>query len=229
MVREPDFERFGAIPSAAGALSRHAYARARAAGIDVVPLMAKAGVTRQQVEDDNVRVTVRGQIGFVQLVADTLQDDLLGFHLAESFDLRELGLVYYVPASSEVASAMPYAAWSATAQSAMKGIALSVREGEDLVVTFQHIGVGALGSASDREFLTLLVRLCRQLTNRPLLPNRVRLCHRRKGGCSELEKFLGCHVVFGADTDEVSFSGTAKELPVVTVNPYLNKLLINTR
>ena len=100
-VREPGFERFGAIPSAAGTLSRHAYARARAAGIDVAPFMATAGVTSQQAEDDNVRITVRGQIRFVQFVADALQDDLLGFHLAESVDLREMGLVYYLPASSE--------------------------------------------------------------------------------------------------------------------------------
>jgi AraC-like DNA-binding protein len=226
MVREPGFERFGAIPSAAGTLSRHAYARARAAGIDVAPFMAKAGVTSQQAEDDNVRITVRGQIRFVQLVADALQDDLLGFHIAESFDLREMGLAHYVPASCE---SLGDALRSLERYSRIgnEGVALSVREGEDLVVTFQYIGVERRSDRHQIEsFLTFLVRLCRQLTNRRVLPNRVRLCHRRKGGCSELEKFLGCDVVFGADTDEVSFSGTAKELPVVTADTYLNKLLI---
>ena len=38
-------------PSAAGLLSRLACARAMSAGIDVAPLMVKAGVTRKQVED----------------------------------------------------------------------------------------------------------------------------------------------------------------------------------
>jgi AraC-like DNA-binding protein len=226
MVGEPGFERFGAIPSAAGTLSRYASAQARVAGIDVAPLMAKAGVTHQQAEDDNVRITVPGQIRFVQLVADALQDDLLGFHLAESFDLREAGLVYYVPASSEsLGDALRNLARYSTIGN--EGVALSVREGENLVVTFQYIGVERRSDRHQIEsFLTVLVRLCRQLTNRSLLPNRVRLCHRRIEGCSELEKFLGCDVVFGADTDEVSFSGTAKELPVVTADTYLNKLLI---
>ena len=41
-----------------------------------------------------------------------------------------------------------------------------------------------------------------------------------------MEKFLGCDVVFGADTDEISLSGAAKKLPVVTADRYLNKLLI---
>ena len=63
--------------------------------------MVKAGVTRPQVEADSIRVTVPGQIKFVELVADELHDHLLGFHLAQSFDLREMGFLYYVPASSE--------------------------------------------------------------------------------------------------------------------------------
>jgi hypothetical protein len=41
------------------------------------------------------------QIKFVELVASALQDNLLGFHLAQNFDLREMGFLYYVPASSE--------------------------------------------------------------------------------------------------------------------------------
>jgi hypothetical protein len=38
---------------------------------------------------------------FLDLVAKALGDDLLGFHLAQNFDLRMIGLLYYVLASSE--------------------------------------------------------------------------------------------------------------------------------
>ena len=100
--RDLSLQRISAGPSAAGTLSRLACARASAAGIDVAPLMVKAGVTRQQVEDDNVRLTVQGQIRFVELIADALQDDLLGFHVARDYDLRELGPLYYVLNSSEL-------------------------------------------------------------------------------------------------------------------------------
>src|SRR5262245_18526727 len=83
-------------PSAPGLLSRLAYARAMSSGIDVSPLMVEAAVTRKQVEDEGVRVAVKGQIKFVELVADALHDDVLGFHLGCDYDLREIGLLYYV-------------------------------------------------------------------------------------------------------------------------------------
>ena len=224
--RESGLKRFGAVPNAAGTLSRLASARARAAGIDVAPLMVQAGVTGQQVEDDSVWLTVQGQIRFVELVANALQDDFLGFHLAESFDLREVGLLYYVAASSE---SLGEALRRLERYSAIgnEGVALRVREGDDLAVTFHYVGVARLSDRHQIEcFLTLLVRLSRQLTNRRLLPSRVSFCHRRKGGRPELDAFLGCDVVFGADTDEVAFPGTATEMPVVDADPYLNKLLI---
>ncbi len=44
---------------------------------------------------------MRTQIKVLELAAQELQDDFLGFHLARSFDLREIGLHYYVMASSE--------------------------------------------------------------------------------------------------------------------------------
>jgi AraC-like DNA-binding protein len=226
VVRESGLKRFGAVPNAAGTLSRLVCARARAAGIDVAPLMVKAGVTRQQVEDDSVWLTVQGQIRFVELVANALQDDFLGFHVAQSFDLREMGLLYYVAASSEsLGDALRRLERYSTIGN--QGVALRVREGEDLAVTFHYVGVARLSDRHQIEsFLTLLVRLSRQLTNRRLLPSRVSLCHRRKKGCPELDTFLGCDVVFGADRDEVAFPGTANEMPVVDADPYLNKLLI---
>ena len=43
---------------------------------------------------------VQSQIKFLDVVADELQDQFVGVHVAESIDLREMGLVYYVIASS---------------------------------------------------------------------------------------------------------------------------------
>jgi hypothetical protein len=57
----------------------------------VAPLMEKADVTSRQVEDDDVRLPVKGQIKFLELIANALKDDFLGFHLAHDFDLREKG------------------------------------------------------------------------------------------------------------------------------------------
>ena len=51
-MHDPVPSRIGTRPGAEGTLSRLAYERAKAAGIDVTPLMVKAGVTRQQVEQE---------------------------------------------------------------------------------------------------------------------------------------------------------------------------------
>jgi AraC-like DNA-binding protein len=225
VMPQSGLKRFGGVPSAAGTLSRHAYARARAAGIDVGPLMTKAGLTREQVEDDSVRLTVESQIEFIELVAKALHDDFLGFHVAESFDLREMGLLYYVPASSETLgdALRRLERYSIIGN---EGVVLRISEGDDLVVTFRYVGIQRLLDRHQIEsFLTFLVRLCRQLTNRRLLPIRVKLCHRRKRGCPELNRFLGCDVVFGAETDEVAFPGATKAMPVVDADPYLSQLL----
>jgi len=225
-VRKSRLQQISMCPTAAGTLSRLACARAMRAGIDVAPLMMKAGVTRRQVEDDNVRLAVKGQIKFVELIADALQDDFLGFHLARDYDPRESGLLHYVLNSSALlGDALRRVERYSTIVN--EGISLRVREGKELSVAFRYVGVGRLSDRHQIEFwVTGLVRGCRQLTNRHLLPSCVKFVHRRNGGAAALEKFLGCDVEFGADTDEVAFPGTVKQMPVVCADPYLNKLLI---
>ena len=73
--------------------------------------------------------------------------------------------------------------------------------------------------------MTWLVRLCRQLTGIRVVPARVRFAHRRGGQCPELSEFFGGDVKFGAAVDEVSFAPAIKNMPVVSADNYLNKLL----
>jgi AraC-like DNA-binding protein len=197
------------------------------AGIDVAPLMVKAGVTRKQVQDDSVRLAVKGQIEFVELVADALHDDFLGFHLACDYDLREIGLLYYVWNSSNLLGDA-FRRVERYSTIVNEAVSLHVRsDGNDLALTSTYVGIKRLSDRHQIEFwVTSLVRICRQLTNRHLLPSCVRFVHRRNGGTIQLEKVLGCDVEFGAATDEVAFPGTVKQLPVVCADPYLNKLLI---
>jgi AraC-like DNA-binding protein len=207
-------------------ISRLACTRAREAGIDVAPLMEKADVTSRQVEDDDVRLPVKGQIKFLELIANALKDDFLGFHLARDFDLREMGLLYYVLNSARfLGEAFRRAERYSTTFN--EGVSLGVREGNELGVNFKYVGVERLSDRHQIEFLvTGMVRLCRKLTNRHLLPECVNLLHRRSGGSAEMNKFFGCDVFFGADTDRVAFSGTVKEMPILDADPYLNKLLV---
>src|SRR3954471_15670663 len=89
------------IPSATGGIARLACARIREARKGMAGVLAGAGLTAGQGDDPKLRLEVRTQIKVLDLAAGELQDECLGFNLARSFDLREIGLLYYVMASSE--------------------------------------------------------------------------------------------------------------------------------
>ena len=91
----------GSIPTAQGGLSRLAIARLKSAGVPVVPLLLRVGLTPEVIADPGERLIVRSQITLLDEAAIALQDDCLGFTLARDFDPREIGLLYYVMASSQ--------------------------------------------------------------------------------------------------------------------------------
>jgi AraC-like DNA-binding protein len=218
-------KRFGTLPSAGGLLTRLACARARAAGIELDPLLRQAGLTCRQVEDDRLRISAQSQIKFLNIAANALRDEFLGVHLARDFDLREIGLLYYVLASSEtLGDALRRAERYSTI--ANEGVSLKYLEGKDIAIVFDYVGIARHSDRHQIEgWATALIRACRQLTNRRVLPTRVKFIHRRNEDCSQLTTLLGRQAVFGADADEVAFSTTAKDMPVVGADRHLNELL----
>ena len=89
------------FPTASGGITRLALERLRCASIAVAPLLRQAGLRATQVENPDARLSVASQIEFLEGSADALDDSLLGFHLAQDFELRRIGLLYFVLASSD--------------------------------------------------------------------------------------------------------------------------------
>jgi len=226
IVHDVNTKRFGALPTATGGIARHAYARVRQAGIELKSLLKKAGLTDQQIKDRGARLTVRHQIQFLDLAARALGDDLLGLHLAQQLpDLRELGLLFYVPASSEtLGDALQRTARYSSIVN--EGLSLKCLEGEDIRMVFEYVGVARHSDRHQMEFImTVVIRLCRQLTGVRLAPSRARLIHGRGNG-SELATCFGCNITFGAKADELIFVGSIKDMAVASADPYLNELLV---
>ena len=218
--------RLGTLPNAIGTLTRLAYARAKVSGINTQTLLENAKITVKQINNPNQKLRVRDQILFLNFVANAAKDDLFGFHLAQTHDLREFGFLYYVAASSEVLgdALRKIARYSAIAN---EGVSLTYTDGRNVGITFRYIGVSRhLDRHQIEFFMALLVRLCRQLAGIQLMPVRVRLTHRRSGRNSELTKFFGGDVEFGASVDEMSFALTIKNAPIVSADHHLNKLLL---
>ena len=225
-MRDSNGKDLDTFPSAMGVLTRLACERTKQQGVEVDSLLRKAGLTHQQIDDPCARLPVKSQIRFVELVATILKDECLGFHLAQKFDLRMGGLFYYVLASSDT---LGEALQRGVRYSAIvnEGITLRLREGKDIGINFEYAGVPRQSDRHQIEFsIVTLVRICRQLTNRHVRPSRVSLTHRRKDDSAELRNFFGSDVKFGAAADEVAFSTSIKQMPVVGADPYLNELLI---
>ena len=94
-------KKIAALRRCGGLLSRLAYERGLKEGADVDVFLQQARLTSRQIKNEDIQLGVQNQIKFIELVANATGDPLLGFHLAYSYDLREIGLLYYVIASAE--------------------------------------------------------------------------------------------------------------------------------
>ena len=86
---------------AMGGLARLAIARLKCADVPVAPLLRRVGLTPEVIADPEERLSVRSQIALLDEAAIALKDDCIGFTLARDFDPRDIGLLYYVMASSQ--------------------------------------------------------------------------------------------------------------------------------
>jgi AraC-like DNA-binding protein len=217
---------FSTPTSAAGNIARLAYASARRSGIDANHLLTKAGLSRAQIENPKVGVQVKGQIKFLELVADAINDDLLGFHLALHFDLRMVGLLYYVFASSKTLNdALNNGARCASIVN--ESIRIRIHEGKRRIgLVFEPVGIARHSDRQQIEFwITAVIRACRQVTGRRVAAEAITFAHTRKS-TPELIKFFGSSVTFGADADKVTFLPNIRDIAVVSADPYLNHLLV---
>jgi AraC-like DNA-binding protein len=219
-------KKIAALRRCGGLLSRLAYERGLKEGVDVEVFLQQARLTSRQIKNKDIQVGVQNQIKFVELVANATGDPLLGFHLAYSYDLREIGLLYYVIASAEtlLGSLLRVARYSAVAN---EGVALQVNKGNLLRVRLHYSGVARHSDVHQIEFwMASLVRICRKLIGTNFKPIEIRIMHDRREQVSEIEKLLGCVVKTGADVDEIIFPGKSGEYPIVTADPYLNRLCV---
>ena len=219
--------RLAKLPSAMGLASRLAYQRARREGLVVRQLLRKARLSSEQLEDPKARLVVRDQIDFLNLVAEALDDDMLGHHLALDFDLRLGGLFYYVLASSESLLDL-FERGARYTTLVNEGVNQKLFDARRVGMAVRYIGIRRQTDRHQMEFwLTTLVRLCRHCTGKHVKPIRVRLTHYRGRGHAAFTRFLGCSVEFGASVDEILFASDVRTLPITHADAYLNRLLVS--
>jgi len=214
------------IQMAGGGLSRLAVARLESAGVPLAPLLQRVGLTPELIADPEERLSVQSQIRLLDEAAIALKDDCLGFTLACDFDPREIGLLYYVMASSQTLgdALKRLARYSkVTNESLMVGY----REGNSLIINLSYSGVPRHSDRHQIEFCMFgVLRICRLLAGQNIVPQHFSIAHHRSGSTSEMARFVGTNVEFGADTDELALKLDARDLPFIHSDPYLNDLLL---
>src|SRR6476660_9399248 len=214
------------IPMAQGGLSRLAIARLKSAGVPVAALLRRVGLTPEVIADPEERLNVRSQIALLDEAAIALKDDRLGFTLARDFDLREIGLLYYVMASSQTLgdALKRIARYSKVTNEAL---VFGYRKGNNLTINLSYSGVPRHSDRHQIEFCMFAVlRICRVLTGQNLVPQHFSISHHRSGGTSEMARFVGTNVQFSADKDEFVLNGGAHELQLIHSDNYLNDVLL---
>ncbi|WP_426615852.1 AraC family transcriptional regulator ligand-binding domain-containing protein [Bradyrhizobium sp. McL0616] len=218
--------RLSSIPSATGGIARLACDRVRNAGKNLAELVSRAELTLDLIDQPDCRLDVNAQIKLLNLAAEALHDDFLGFHLAQDFDLREIGLLYYVMASSEsLADALRNVARYSMLNN--EGVEVSIDLHRTTAIVLNYVDVERYSDRHQVEFwLGALIRVCRQLTSSQLIPGQIRVRHHRSELPADVLAFLRCGIEFGSNADEIVFAASAASFPSIDADAYLNRLLM---
>jgi len=218
--------KLASLPMANAMLSRLVADRLRRAGVDLKPILKRIGISQRQIDDPDERLPASCQVALLEAAAAVLDDDLLGFRLAQSADCRKLGLLYYAFASSATLgeAIRRCARYSRVANEA---IVLQVREGGHPAIRVGYIGIARHSDVQQMECLMrFLLRICRHTTGQQLVPERVSMMHVRPTIAPEVASFFGVKVEFGSDFDEIVLPSGAGDLQLVNADPYLNKIIV---
>jgi AraC-like DNA-binding protein len=231
MRRSPtrrSIEQLASLPTAQGGLTRLTAERVRKAGIKLGPLLSGVGLTIEQIDDPEHRISVHNQIAFLEAAAQALNDDFLGLNLAKDFDCRDLGLLYYVMASSDtLGDALSRA--SRYSRITNEAIVLEYREAREPALCLGYSGIPRHADMHQMEFsIVAMLRVSRLLTGRQFFPTRVSMVHARSNDISKYSRLLGKDVEFSANTDQIEFPAGSAAWSLVDADPRLNKILLKT-
>jgi AraC-like DNA-binding protein len=146
--------------------------------------------------------------------------------LALEFELRQVGLLFYVMSSSESLD-QAFARASRYSSIVNEGIAINVQGGSHIALRLRYTGVARHSDRHQVEFwLASLVRLARLLSKRSIVPKSICFSHHRSEVPAEFKRFFACPVHFDATIDEVLFVSRDLSSKLIDADPYLNDLLV---
>jgi hypothetical protein len=195
-------------------------------GFDGEPLLSEAELSRSQLTQDPGGVSVASQHRFLELAAIETNNSLLGLQVAAEMDLRDIGLLYYLAASSTtVAEALEHLQrYAATINEEIR-LEISEQKDESLL-TFRRVLTHDAPVRQHSELIALAFNraLCK-LTNRDFAPSRMTFAHTRNSGFREIHRILRCPVEFGQITDCWVLPRSIMDLRIISEDRHLLQIL----
>jgi len=195
-------------------------------GIDTEPALLGAGISRSQLSQDDIGLSVASQYRFLELAAAEADDSLLGLHVAAEMDIRAVGILFYLTVSSRTVSEAleNLARYSQTTNEALVG-EIS-RQKDEVILAVRHLQEF---EEPHRQFFELLalwfIRTLQQETNRDFTLSRVTFTHGRNADLREVHRLLRCPVDFAQGQDSWVLPQRVMDLPIVSGDTQLLKIL----
>ena len=224
--RQAERRRRRLLPTTTGFPARRAVAALRNHDIDPAPLLQRVGLSEQDLDNQENRISSAAQARLLEFAADALHDPSLGFHLATEADPRELGLPFYVAsAAKDLGEAIALLVrYCRIVNEAIR--AQLMRRSGDLVIDVHVVGVPRFRAAQNAELaVAVILKGLREITGRNVHPTNVTLVHMRNSDSPEFERFCGCPVEFGASSDQLVFSNESLAVPLISEDMHLLDVL----
>ena len=213
-------------PTTTGFPARGAVAALRKHAIDPAPLLQRAGLSEQDLNNQENRISSAAQARLLEFAAEALRDPAFGFHLATEANPRELGLVFYVAsAAKDLGEAI--ALLGRYCRIVNEAIRVQLTRGSgDLVIDVHVVGIQRLLAAQNAELaVAVILKSLREITGLNVHAAKIILVHMRNSNSPEFERFCGCPVEFGGAKDQLVFTSESLAAPLITRDMHLLDVL----
>jgi AraC-like DNA-binding protein len=176
--------------------------------------------------DRKHRISAAAQSKLLEIAAEALEDDALGFHLATQANPREAGLLFYIASSAKTfgEALVLFERYFRIVNEAVHLKLMQVPNGVVLQVGF--VGLPRFHVRQNAEFgIAVILKALREVVGRNIRPARAGFMQRHASNLREFERFYGCPIEFRTTSDYLAFSAPTLALPLVTEDPNLLEAL----
>ena len=210
------------LPSATGFAARQAIAVLRKHKVPIGPLLNRAGVSEDDIDNRHHRISALGQGKLLECAGEALGDHVFGLHLAQQANPREVGLLFYVAsAADDIGDALALLARYCRIVNEAVRLKL-IRSPEGVIAQSKFVGLPRQFAWQNTEFtIAALIKGLREIAGRDIRPTRVTFTLAHSSELQEFQRFFGCPVEFSGSADQFGLSNETLAIPLITGDPHL--------